>query len=330
MENIRRAAQAAVAACAFGALAACGGGGDGGSSSGNPGGPSGNASPYVLFASTYGSGAIAAFTTLSPAAGSALSANVVETVPFSGYSISYDTTHDDLYSLYSDISKSKVMVFAHAATLKAGAAPARTLMLADFQFASMLVLDTANDRLWVTGSDMNSRGLIEEFEHASTLNGTPTASHSMRITSLTFAVDSGRDILYTNSYANEVEVYLHASTLSGDVSPDRKIINVDTGNELSLDASRDILYSAGGGHEVVALHGASTATTGPGTTITLPAGSSLTSNAVIDPGHDRLYVGAQDGAYVIDNASTLVTGSTLATLVQAPNTVVQSFAFAGQ
>jgi hypothetical protein len=286
----------------------------------------------VLFASTYGSGAITAFTTLSPAEGSSLSANVVETVPNSGFSLWYDTSHDELYSLYSDIAlppKVQAMVFAHAATLKTGSAPARTLVLSDFRGATMLLVDTVNDRLWVSGSDRNAQGLVEMFEHASTLSGTPTASRSMRIASQAIAIDFGRDILYTNSFGNEVEVYLHVSTLSGQVSPDRKIGNVDTRQGLTLDASRDILYSAGGGNKIVALHGASTAATGPGTTVLMPAGTSL-MNAVIDPGHDRLYVGAQDGAYVIDNAATLGSGPAAATLVQAPNTLVQSFAFAGQ
>lgn len=335
MEFFKRAARAAFAASAMGALVACGGGGGGDSGSGasNGSGSGGNASPYVMFASDYGSGSIAAFTTLSPAAGSTLAANVVEVVPDAGFSLWYDTAHDDLYTLYSDVFaqvKVKVVVFAHAATLKTSAAPGRTLVLADFGSADTLLLDTANDRLWVSGSDNDAQSLTEVFEHASTLTGTPTASRSMRIDGHAIAIDFGRDILYTNHFANEVEAYSHVSTLSGRVFPDRTITNVNAGLGLTLDASRDILYTAATtSATVTALHGASTATTGPGTTISLPAGATL-MNAVVDPGHDRLYVGAQDGAYVIDNVSTLATGSTTAALVQAPNSLVEGFAFAGQ
>jgi hypothetical protein len=340
VEWFKRAARAAVGACAVGALVACGGGGDSGSSSGSgsgssggsSGGTGGSASPYLLFASDY-TGDLAAFTTLSPAAGTTITANVVETVQYTGKTMAYDAGHDELYTLFDNTfvdPSAKLIVYGHASTLKAGAAAARTLVLADFWAADEMVLDVAHDRLWVLGSDRNSQGLVEVFEQISTLAGTPTASRVIHASSYNIAVDVGRDILYLNQLGNEISVYMNASTLSGSILADRQMRGMDSTDGMVLDASRDTLYTIGtGGASIGVIHNASTATTVTQAAIALPAGAQLMGLAV-DSAHDRLYAGGQDAAYVIDNVSTLTSGTAPAAKVQATGALVSAFAFAGQ
>lgn len=339
VDLFKRAARAAVGACAVGALVACGGGGGGsdasggsGSSGGSSGGSGGSASPYLLFASDY-TGDVAAFTTLSPAAGTAITANVVETVQYTGKTMAYDAGHDELYTMFENTfvdPSAKVIVYGHASTLKAGATAARTLVLADFWGANELVLDVVHDRLWVLGSDHDSQGLIEVFEQASTLAGTPAASRVIHTSSYNIAVDVGRDILYLNQLGNEISVYANASTLSGSILADRQMRGMDSTDGMVLDASRDTLYTVGtGGASILVIQHASTATTAAPAAIALPAGAQLMGLAV-DSAHDRLYAGGQGAAYVIDNVSTLTGGTAAAAKVQATGALVSAFAFAGQ
>jgi len=333
-----RAAAAAVVACSVGALVACGGGGDsgssgsGGSSGGSSGASRGGASPYLLFACD-SAGSLAAFTTLSPAAGTSVTANVVESIPFGCRALAYDSGRDELYEAWNDVFvtgvTSKLEVFAQASGMKAGVAASRIVSLPDLLAIDRVVLDTAHDRLWISGSDSNSQGIVAVYDHASTLSGTAAASRILRVDGFDLAIDAGRDILYTNPFGDEVYVYANASTLSGAVRPDRIIGHLPATAGLVLDASRDALYMTDNSNDIYIVQGASSATTATVATIRPPASFNLLALAV-DAAHDRLYAGGQDGAWVIDNVSTLSAGTTPATRVQAPGAVVTAFAFAGQ
>jgi hypothetical protein len=336
MKSMNRAALAAVAACALAVLAACGGGGgNSGSGGGNntgSGGTSGGSSPYVLFASDF-SGNVAAFTTLSPAAGTTVSGNLVETVQYTGNTLAYDAVHDELYMLYENTfatPSAKLEVFAHASSLKSGAAPARTVVLPDLFGAERMVLDTTHDRLWISGSNNDHLGIVAVYDHASTLTGSASVSRTLAVSTQNMALDAARDVLYLNPAVNEIHVFAGASTLDGAVRPDRVIRGMDSTDSLVLDASRDTLYAvASGSASIYVMHGASTATSVTPSTIALPAGAYLVALAV-DSAHDRLYAGGQEAAYIIDNVSTLGAGAAPAVKVQAPGSVVAAFAFAGQ
>lgn len=339
MKLVNRAALAAVAACAMAVLTACGGGGgDSGSGTGTggnspgSGGTGGTSSPYVLFASDY-SGNVAAFTTLSPGAGTTVSGNLLESVPDTGKTLAYDAVHDELYMLYENTFASpsaKLEVFAHASTLKAGAAPARTVVLSDLFAAERMVLDTTHDRLWIGGSNNARVGIVAVYDHASTLNGSSSVSRTLAVSTQNIALDVGRDILYLNPAANEIDVFDNASTLSGSVQPSRIIRGMGSDDSLVVDASRDRLYAIATGSGIIyTLNGASTATSATPSTLLMPVGTYLVALAV-DAAHDRLYAGAQDAAFIIDNVSTLSTGVAPAVKVDATGSVVYAFAFAGQ
>lgn len=328
MTVFKRAARFAVASMAVGVLVACGGGGGG---DGGPGpGGGGGTQPYVLFASD-NIGDLAAFTTLSPAAGTAITAHLVEKIQYTGNTMVYDAGHDELYLLYENVSSPAVQlqVFAHASTLKADAAPSRTLVLPDLFYGEHMVLDTQHDRLWITGSDVQHISAIGVYDHISTASGTVAVSRLINAGSHDIAVDAGRDILYLNSFGNEVEVYLNASTLHGSIQVDHVIRGMSSSDGIVLDATHDRLYTRDtGGSNVYVLQNASTTMTGTQSTIALPTGTYLMSLAV-DGAHDRLYAGAQDAAFVIDNVGTL-SGAAPAVKVPATGVVVTAFAFAGQ
>lgn len=355
MQFLNRAASAAVAACALAALAACGGGGGGssdngtgsgssggtGGSSGGTGGVSGgsggSSSPYVLFATDL-AGDLAAFTTLSPAAGTTVTGHLVETLPDTGNALAYDAGHDELYvpsnTVVPGISQTSTLeVFAHASSMTAGAAPSRRVVLPDVFGVDAIVLDTLHDRLWVSGADTNSQGTIAVYDHASSMTGSATASRMLHVGGTSFALDAGRDILYVPAEGG-LAVFANASTLNGGVSVDHGIGGRAWNGDLALDASRDTLYSIDTDTATLYVtRGVSTLATATSTsiiptTITLPAGAQLYSVAV-DAAHDRLYVGGQNAAYVIDNVSTLPAGAAPASMLTTSG-LVTAFAFAGQ
>ena len=320
-----------------GLLAACGGSGDDNNAGGGGGAPGG----YVLFATDEGTGSIAAFTTLEPVAGQALTAHVVKTDE-GGTAIAYDAVHDDLYAIrVGTITQAVTIdVFAHASTMTSGAAPARTILVPGFSPATVqaIRLDTTRDELWVGGLDAvdsNSEGRLSVFAHASTLDGSATPSRDIGALPpfLTFALDKVRSVLYlagAGGTEHGVYVFANASTLVSGTAPTRTIDAVDGTSTylLAVDEQRDILYVPDVFTGLGIVKNASTASPTLAATVAFPSATPCLT-AAVDSSHDRLYVGAYTNAYILDGASTLTSASTLpAVTVQAPTgSSIFSFAF---
>jgi len=325
----RRAVVACTMAC-VGLLGGCGGGGGSSSTdSGSSGvGASASSGTNVLFAGDAASGSIAAFTTLSPAAGT-ITANVFTKLTGAGSSLAYDQPRDLLYVIESwpfNTPAVQVQVFTGASKIAPGAVAARTIALNDFQLALAMFLDKTNDTLWVGGTDTSGLARVEVFQHASTLSGAPVPDRILKTNQANaLTVDVGRSILYVLS-DSVVSVYEGAATISGSVFPNRFVYDF-AGNNLSVDSARDILYGATSQGSLLIVPGASTASGRVGTKVTLPSTAQARS-ALVDSANDRLYVGALGGGFVFDNASAL-TASSSATGVEvlAPGSLISGFAF---
>ena len=211
MITIRRA-RVALASFGIGMLvSACGGGGGGGDSGGTPpsqSGPTGT-NAHVLFVSDYTTSAIAAFSTLTPTPGTNLTGDIVGTAPI-GSSLAYDATRDILYAGGGGApsnAPARIDVYEHASTLAAVSAPTRSILVPDFSTGEQIFLDAANDTIWFGGE----------------LKSTP----------------AGVDV------SNEaIEVFTHASTLSGTATPDRRIEDLQI-QQFTVDVGRSILYVLG-------------------------------------------------------------------------------------
>jgi hypothetical protein len=181
-----------------------------------------------------------------------------------------------------------------------------------------LFLDTTNDRLYV-GNDTTG---VQVFNLASMANGAPAANRTLTgfgtgFDILGVAVDIGRNILYvsnsTTGPAFQVSVFDSAGTVNGPTGPNRTITpTISTTAEpvggITLDATRDVLYVAGGSASplVMVFSGASTANnvTGaamPTQALTFP---SNISRVVVDGPNDRLYAIGTSATYILNGAST--------------------------
>ena len=209
MINIGRA-RMALASLGIGVLvSACGGGGgDSGGAPPSQSGPTGT-NAHVLFVSDYTTSAIAAFSTLTPTPGTNLTGDIVGTAPI-GSSLAYDATRDILYAGGGGAPSNepaRIDVYEHASTLAAVSAPTRSILVPDFSTGEQIFLDAANDTIWFGGE----------------LKSTP----------------AGVDV------SNEaIEVFTHASTLSGTATPDRRIEDLQI-QQFTVDVGRSILYVMG-------------------------------------------------------------------------------------
>jgi DNA-binding beta-propeller fold protein YncE len=164
----------------------------------------------------------------------------------------------------------------------------------------------ATDDVYVCDQDAQA---VFVFSPASTVNGNVAPVRTLQgpATWLTqpygVQVDAGRDILYVCDPARrEIHVWDNASTVDGDVGPDR---NIDMGGEwcsdIALDAGNDRLYVQGG-REIFILENASDQhgpvvidreISGPGWDV---AGS---RGLTVDPGRDRLYTVIRDDERIL-------------------------------
>ncbi len=142
------------------------------------------------------------------------------------YEVYVDETRDLLYVAYSD----GVFVFANAATIDGDVAPVRTITGATTGLVTAdrdkrLFVDEVNDRLYVVDGDTAT---VLVWDAASTVDGDTAPSRTIvgGNTGFNFpwgiAVDVGRDILYVaDESADAVFIFDGASSLDGDVAPDR-------------------------------------------------------------------------------------------------------------
>ena len=298
-------------------LSACGGGGGGNSGGGNSGGDSGN----VLFVADINNGVVAAFPTLNPPTGSAVSGETIS-VPLLGPSLAYRAESDELYTA----SGSSVAVYANASRAKGSPSPARTITLQGVDLVGMPViyLDKTHDVLYVGGTRTYD-GAIAAISHASTANGPVTPDRTMTFSAGVnfFTVDPVRSVLYVLNSLAGVHVFQHADTAAGAMTQSHDWSSSGTG--LAIDPVNDRLYVSDPIMGLQVVGQASSSSGFQAGTLAIPSAHYVT----LDAGNDRLYVGAYTSAYIINNASTLGAGSQVpAALTMAPNGCsIAGFAF---
>lgn len=313
----RRACRTVGIWCTALVLAACGGGSSTSTDSTTPSGAG-----ATLFVADRANAAVAVFSTLSPTPGTTLSGRVLSGLTNFEGGIAYDSGRDALYA----VTGTSISVYAQASTLSGHAVPARTIVPTgtSITVGIAVVYDKTHDRLYFGGAEP-SNGIVLVFEAASTLNGSVAPSRIVRVGSLNaFTVDTQRSILYVGGATIGVDIYDNFDTLSGLVLPSRRINGVSALG-IAVDASRDLLYTSDVFSGVGVFSNASSPTLV--SNLALIQISSAYSLAV-DPSHDRLYVGAYDKGYVIDNVSTFHGNATAAAaVVSSPTSVISGFAF---
>jgi hypothetical protein len=137
-----------------------------------------------------------------------------------------------------------ILRFSNAETVTDNTAPTATLTSTSFSNLQRLIVDTANDRLYVVSQGTKA---ILIFDNASTLSGsvTPTRIISGTNTGLTtpldLALDTTNNILYV---ADGISIFLfaNASTVNGNPSPASTIVLGDTIGGLAFDVTNNLLY----------------------------------------------------------------------------------------
>jgi hypothetical protein len=197
-----------------------------------------------------------------------------------GHMIYYVRSRDELYvtSLFTD----EIMVFGSASTMDGPQLPVRKISgaLTGLREPHGLWIDESRDILYVANR-LPSSGLysaVVAFHNAATVTGNiaPDRSIAGAATMLdqpfNVFVDEARDYLYianaNGADANRgIVIYHSASTVAGDVAPDRQIAGNltpfysthPTVHNVFLDLVRDQMYVANHQDEVYVFHNASTA-----------------------------------------------------------------------
>src|SRR5215471_6452267 len=257
--------------------------------------------PSVLFVADIAHGAIGGFANADPAAGSMLAGRVISGVTGLGGNLAYDESRDSLYASKGGT----VVVFDHASLASGAAAPSRTLTPSGSSFVTLsLFLDKSTDQLYVGGDRQSGDGAVLVFANASTVSGTKAPDRTMvvPIGVHTFTLDASRSILYVLGAITGIHVYENANTASGTLSQARVIGGFTSATGLSVDTGRDRLYVADvfAGIRFIADASSPSAAASPDG-VPIPNAHFAT----VDAAHDRLYVGAYDKAYILDDASTL-------------------------
>ena len=291
-----------------------------------------------LFLEDPHSGKIAAFTSASPASGTAFSDHVVAGVANANGPMAYDATRDELYVAVSNPSNpaATIQVFDRAGAMTAGT-PSRTITfehgVTSLVRITKLVVDPTTDTLWAYG--LNGSGLIEIasgtlmiVSHASTVTSPVPLAGSVGVTAgsnaTSFAYDAGRDVAFVTGATDAsdtavpgVAVYAAASTTFGTGGLERptSTLAIAGAADIAFDASHDILYVADPQHGLWIVQQASTANP----VLVGPIAMAQVNSVSVDATNDRLVVGAGTSAYVFDDASTLAGGSSFppATVVTA-------------
>ncbi len=229
-----------------------------------------------------------------------------------------DKASDRLY--VTDDSTGHVLVFSNASTIN-GAAPAPVQDISGTLFTnpSGFWLDSVNDRLYMADSSSNA---IYVFNNISTLNGTVTPDRIVwgSNTTLNFPqfiwLDERTDRLYVTNYsAHSILVFNNASTINGNIAPDRTI----TGSTITgpagiwLDTSSDRLYIADSGANALQVFNNASTISGVVTADRLIYGTSTTFIAPygiwFDMATDRIYVADfQNHAVDVFNSASTING----------------------
>ncbi|WP_124459590.1 hypothetical protein [Variovorax sp. KBW07] len=285
--------------------------------------------PEFLFATIQGAQSILSFQTQNPAPGTTPQAKVISGIQgFLGEALAYDAANDRLYAS----SGPDILVFDKASALSGAVPPTRTIQPTGtgIMFFSNVAFDKATDTLYLAGS-AQYQDVLAIIGNASTASGSVTPNHRYAVASGSrgFTIDTQRKLLY--GLGSTIGVFVFDLTaLQEMVGANPTInqavrvmaipaLNVMTG--LSIDQARDRLYIAGTGKLGVIDSASTTSGNAANQSFNIPAHS-----ATFDPSNDRLYVGAANSAYIINNASALKSGSTLpATVVVGNNPQINYF-----
>lgn len=178
-----------------------------------------------------------------------------------------DTVNDRLY--VANFYGASVLVFNNASTINGNVAPSRTISGAKTTFQNPIDVwvDTARDILYVY--ERGSKSLLA-FDNASTVNGNVAPSRTISGSNTGFNFpgaiwyDSSNDRLYlTDQIVPAIYVFDNASTINGNIAPDRTITGSNTTFSdpigLWLDSANDRLYVAdAGASQVLVFDSAST------------------------------------------------------------------------
>ena len=292
-------------------LTACGGGG-GGSGAPSTGNPPVIAQPpvaasNVLFVTDRENKAIAAFDTLAPAPGSATMIGKVLTSDAGiGYGAQLDSQRDLLYTAYVN----QINVHANARTLAGRVTPARTITVNIANvFLNRMVLDTANDRMYVGYQGGSVSAGFAVFDKISTLSGQVTPSRMFRgpIDIDHFAIDTKRAILYSKHIhlTSEVYVFVGIDSAQGEQAIARRIPNEGQNIVgLAVDAERDRLYAGVDTGSLFVFSEASKTNKNIRYGNILP-GWRRGGVMALDTRNDRLYAGLDSTTFIVNSASTI-------------------------
>jgi hypothetical protein len=332
-------------------LAACGGGGGnagtGNATIGDGSGP-GAATKNQLFVGDSNKFAFAVFTTLKPAAGTSIAANVLDIGQLPMWlGMAYDSKIDRLYANDAKV----INIFDKASALNGKIAATRivTPLIPGLTLLNGMQLDKNSDTLYIGYATNSSTYAVAVFPNATNMSGNVAPSRVMTgVNAGYFVVDTQHNILYTkdrSSAESKVYAFPDQSMING-AAPfaTRKTLSLPLGSlaGLALDTKHDRLYvgvlrsfSASGGVGVV--EAASTRGTvnaagadhTPASLISLPNGALGDIGLAYDPNNDRLYAGLDNNVYILDTVSTLQAGTPAnAVLVTAPTgSYITTFAF---
>ncbi|MDP9907909.1 hypothetical protein J2W27_000002 [Variovorax boronicumulans] len=278
--------------------------------------------PEFLFATIPGAQSILSFQTQNPTPGTTLPAKAITGIQgFLGEALAYDAVTDRLYASTGP----NILVFDKASTLSGVAQPSRTIQTSGTGIMnfSNIVLDRAADTLFLAGS-AQYQDVLAIIGNASTASGAVAPDHTYAIASGSrgFAVDTKRKLLY--GLGSTVGVFVFDLTalqeLTGPVSTINQATRVMVIPEFSnmtgvaIDQERDRLYIAGFG-KLAVVETASTAKAN----VAYQSFTISAHSTTFDAAHDRLYVGAINSAYIINDASALKNGSAIPATVVVGN-----------
>ncbi len=253
---------------------------------------------------------MSAFDTLAPSAKSTFAERILTSDFDLRNGPQFDAARDLLYVA----AYSKVAVFAKASELTGKILPTRTFTpkIFDTAYLSRMVLDSANDRLYVAyGEGPGHSTGFAIFDRASMLDGevTPTRVITGPIDAYNFAIDFKHGVLYSKlSHIVNADIYVFTDIdkASGTIQPARRIHLNGNVTALGVDAERDLAYASVQNMGLAVLHNAATAAS-PSvtqTSLAIPL-QSLPELLAADSRNDRLYIALENKAYFLDQASKL-------------------------
>jgi hypothetical protein len=146
-----------------------------------------------------------------------------------------------------------ILRFSNAETVTGNTAPTATLTSTSFSNLQRLIVDTANDRLYVVSQGTKA---ILIFDNASTLSGSvaPTriiaGTNTGLATPLDLALDTTNNILYVADGIS-IFIFANASTVNGNPLPASTVILGDTIGGLGFDVSNNLLYVSDPGGDTI-------------------------------------------------------------------------------